>query len=411
MQSPAEGSAMRIWRVLAALDGTARRFASHDSPERRAIVPLVAERTGYSAPVVGHALDRLFGGIDADRLGAAIAGDIGGVEALDGWLARPGRPDVTYRPLGRIALVASDTTIGVAIPALCFALCSGARVLVKDRGDRLAAAFVAALAEREPELAARAEVETWNGADDAETRARLAAAAVVVAYGSDGTLRAIAASAPGARHVGYGHRTSVAYVAREALADDRTARELALGLGRDALLYDGEGCLSPHACFVERGGAVDAERFADHVVAAGDAVARAFPAGRAEATPAVTAYRRAAAFRATQRSGAPMPSALGGPHLVDFDPPRDVPPPLLPRVLGLYPVDGPADAAAFLVRHGLPLEGFAVAPWESPALETMALASGASRICRIGALQDPPLGGEHGGEPRIRPFVRAVYRG
>jgi len=397
-------------RIVAALADAAARWCDADFPPRVRATRTVMERTGYTEPVVDFALDRLFQSIDRSSIEATIVGELGSVAALDGFVARPGRPDVSFRGASRAVIVASDTTIGVAVPALVFALCAKAHVTVKDRDDRLVAAFAQTLVEEEPALAQRVTVEVWVGRDTAQSRARLSEADVVVAYGTDAALGAIRAQlAPHARFVGFGHRTSIGYVAREALCDETAAMSAAHAAALDALLYDGDGCLSLHALFVERGGAIAPPEFASILARGCDQVAVEFPAGASQAPPAVAAYRRAALFRAAVGRGA-LYDGIVAPHLVAYDAPVDEPPPLLPRTLALYPVEGPQDALAYVRRHALPLEAFVRVAGTRPDVEAVALQSGASRIALLGRLQTPPLGGEHGGEGRILPFVRAIYR-
>jgi len=399
-------------RRLRAVADAAERWTNADFPPRVRTTRALIARTGYTEPVVDYALDRLFGALGRDALLATIEGELGSLAALDGFVTRTGRPDVAYRGLARVAIVSSDTTIGVAVFPLAFALCAGSRVTVKDRDDRLIAAFGETLAQELPELAERFESGVWDGHDEAASRALLGAADAVVAFGRTETLAAVRGLlAPEARFLPFGHRTSAGYVTREALADERQVAACAGGAARDALLYDGEGCLSLHALFVERDGALDAATFARRVAAACDVAAVEFPAGYHELDATVVAYRRAALFRAAQGRGEAL-AGVTAPHLVVFDPPADEPPPLLRRTLAIYPVDTPSDASAFLRRHGLPLEALALAGDARPRadVEAFALASGASRIAAFGSLQDPPLGGEHGGAGRILPFVRAIYR-
>lgn len=397
-------------RIVDALADAARRWKNADFSPRVRATQAVMRRTGYSEPVVDYALDRLFSGIRADVIRATIASELGSLAALDGFVARTGRPDVCFRGVTRTAIVASQTTIGVAIAPLVFALCAKTHVLVKDRADALVAAFVETVIEEEPGLAPYVTVETWAGDDDVASRERLAAADTVVAFGSDATLLAIREQlGPQARFVPFGHRTSVGYVAREALANDAAVDEVAYAAALDTLLYDGDGCLSLHALFVERGGAVDPAPFALRVARACDVVAVEFPAVRAEGGPRTLSYRRSVLFRAAQGAGAVYEDLACG-HLVVFDPPPGDAPPFLPRTLAVYPVDGPANAAAFVTRHALSLEAFARAEDERADVAELALALGANRLARLGTLQDPPLGGEHGGEGRILPFVRAIYR-
>ena len=401
---------LRAEQIVAAVADAAERWRDGDFPPRVRTVKAIAERTGYTGPVVDYALDALFGSIERRALSATICGELGALEALDGFVLRPGRAAVTYRPVEPVTIVSSDTTIGVAIPALVFALCAKATVTVKDRDDRLVAAFAETITSERPELRAAMCVETWSGADEAASRAHLSSAATVVAYGGDETLSAMRALLrPQARFIPFGHRTSAGYAAREALTELATARACANGFAADALLYDGEGCLSLHAAFVERGGAVTPAQFAALVARACDEVAVEFPAGYRERDAGVVGYLRAAEFRAAQGSGEVFPGKTA-PHVTVLDPPRDEPPPLLRRTLALYAVDEPAEALALLHRHGIALEAIAAHLPARPDVEALVLASGAARLAAPGTLQRPPLGGEHGGVGRILPFVRAIYR-
>jgi len=375
------------------------------------VVRALVERMGYTEPVVDYALDALFGALDARTLRSTIAGELGSLDALDGFVARPGRPDVAYRGVERVAIVSSDTTIGVALPSLAYALCAGSSAIVKDRNDRLIASFARTLAEERPELGSRVRADVWDGSDDAFSRSHLERADTVVAFGRSEALRAIRAQLRAdARFVAYGHRTSIGYVERDALASDALAREAARGIARDALLYDGDGCLSLHVAFVERGGALDPAAFARLVSSACDETSIEFPAAY-DADAALTAYGRAAAFRAAQGAGAFFGGSVA-PHAVALDPPAAEPPPFVRRLIALYSVDAPDEALAFVRGHAVPLEAVAFASFEPRAdALAFAVASGASRIATLGSLQTPPFGGEHGGVGRILPFVRAIYRG
>ncbi len=401
---------LKAAQIVDAIAGAAERWRDTDFPPRVRATRAVMERLAYTEPVVDYALDRLFGAIARDALRATIAGELGSLDALDDFVARQGRPDVRYAGLDLVTIISSDTTIGVAIPPLVFAACAKSNVIVKDRSDRLVAPFVETLIAERPEFGEAIAVETWNGHADPRAVAHLSTSDAVVAFGGPEALRAIRAHCkPDARFIPFGHRTSVGYIGRESLAHEERAREAAAGAARDALLYDGEGCLSLHALFVERGGALEAESFAALLSVACDAVANEFPGDFGARAPAVAAYREAAHFRASQGRG-----KVGGgvvtPHLVVVDPPRDELPPLLPRTLAVYTVEKPADAAAFLRRHALPLEGFAVAPGARPDIVALGVEAGAMRIARLGTLQAPVLTGEHGGVGRILPFVRAISR-
>jgi hypothetical protein len=405
--------------IVAAIADAAERWVDPDFPPRVRATASIRARTGYSEPVVDVALERLFTAMRREDIEASIAGELGSLEALDGFVQRPGRSDGFALGVGRVAIVASDTTIGVALAPAVFALCAKCDVVVRDRSDAICAAFRETLCEERPEFSAALAVRPPGAHDDPAWLAELARADAVVAFGGDEALTATrAAAGPQARFVPFGHRTSVGYVAREALRDEGAASGLADRAATDALLYDGEGCLSLHAIFVESGGAIEPSPFAALLAAAVERKAVELPATYAAPPFVVAAYRDAAAFRAALGNGAVYASA-GSPEVVVFDPPRAEPPPLLPRTLAVYPIEGPREMLAFLRAHALPLEAIAVAgavanpdvfAGSRPDLAEALVASGAVRFVPFGMLQFPSLAEEHGGVGRIAPFVRWIAR-
>ena len=395
--------------IIAAIAAAAGRWCDPHFAPRAALVPRIAERTGYAQPVVTYALDRLFETMTADALRATIAGELGTLAALDGFVRRPGRPDGFARGVERVAIVSSDTTIGVALPAAVFALCARAQVDVKDRVDGLVAAFAATLAGIEPAFAGAFRAQPWSSPGDSGAGETLAAADTVVAYGGAEALVAIRALlGPEARFVPFGHRTSIGYVPAAALADAAAARDHAAGAALDAILYDGEGCLSLHALFVERGAAVTPQAYAALVADGAGALAARFPPSQAPESPGAFAYRKRLAFREANGIGRVLQA---GGATIAFDPPLDEPPPLFARTLGIYPTGGLPDAAARLRAWALPVEALGTPHGlATNAVLELAREAGIVRIAPLGRLQAPPLGGEHGGSGRILPFVRWMYR-
>ena len=392
--------------IVRAIAGAAERWSDGDFPPRVRLLDAVAARTGYSLPAVEFALDRIFFSLDERAIEATIARELGSVDALDRFVERGALPRARALPLGRICIVSSRTTIGVALLPAIFALCAKCDVLVKDRNDGLVAAFFATLREELDEFAEAARAKAWDGERAAED---LRAFDGVVAFGSDATLAQIRnAVSAAARFVPYGSKASGGYVGRDALATEASARTIARGAARDLVLYESEGCLSLHALFVERGGAVTAEAFTGILAAEIERAAVEFPLGTrsAEADARLAQRRDLAAFRAASGTGAVYSDANAS-YLAVLDPPASEPPAFLPRALGVHAVDAPAEAAAYFERHHIPLEAVALAGTRADIVE-MAVAAGAARISAFGELQSPALGGYHGGRPRIAEFVRWI---
>lgn len=390
--------------IVAAAADAAARWCDADFPPRVRLLAAICERTGYTLPVVEYALDRLFESLDAAHVSAAIARELGSLDVLDAFVEDVDRR-VRALPVGRVCVVSSRTTIGVAIVPAVFALCAKCNVTVKDRHDGLVAAFFETLAQElgsHEGFAARA----WHGAGESGAFDDCAA---VVAFGDAGSLTAIRAQLPAAsRFIGFANKASCGYVAREALDDSDRARSIAEGAARDLVLYDTEGCLSLHLLFVERDAHLTPEAFCELLTTCIERAAVEFPLGPREAQDwtRVAAARDLAAFRAAAGDGVSFsdPEAT---FVVALDPPREQPPPFLPRALVVFAVDGPAEAADYVRRHALPIEAVAVARPSEP-LRRLAIAIGAARIAPFGRLQSPPAWQPHGGRPRIAEFVRWI---
>ncbi|HVN68461.1 MAG TPA: acyl-CoA reductase [Candidatus Binatia bacterium] len=390
--------------IVGAIAAAAARWSDAKFPPRARASDGVAARTGYSRPAVDHALDLLFGALRADAIESVISDELGSLDALDGFVSKGGRPPAYARPLGRVCIVSSRTTIGVALVPAVFALCAKCDVLVKDREDALVAAFFATLAQECGDLGEAARAHAWRGESEA---AALAAFDAVVAFGTDERLAEIARGLPFAtRFIPYGSKASVGYIARESLADERAAQSIGRGAARDLVLYESEGCLSLHALFVERGGAISPERFAEIFAAEVRAAAIEFPVGENDACAA--SRRAAARDLATYRSGGKrVYSNPPAGYLAVVDPPLDRPPLFLPLAIGVHTVSSPHEAEHYLSRHAIAVEALAVSERRQDLLD-LAVTVGAARVAAFGALQAPVLGGFHGGRPRIAEFVRWI---
>jgi hypothetical protein len=395
-------------RIVQAIADAAARWHDADFPPRVRATRAIIERLAYTEPVVDYALDALFGSVSAQALEATIVSELGSLEALDGFVERAGRPAAFARGVAKVAVISSDTTIGVALAPAIFALCAKADVTIKDRSDQLMGAFAQTLVQEEPSFATALHARPWTTTQ--EVLDGIADADAVVAFGRDDALLALrAACKPGARFIPFGHRTSAGYLPRSALRDEATALANARAAARDVLLYDGEGCLSMHALFVESGAPVAPHAFARLLADACNEVAVEFPPSSSTLTPSAGAYRERARFRASQGNGT-VYDGEPWPHVVVFDPPRDEAPPLTARTVGVYPVREPQDVLAYVRAQGLPLEAIALPESERLHLAATFASAGVARIASLGRLQQPPLGGNHGGEERIRPFISFVYR-
>jgi len=398
---------IRAKRIVDCISDAAHRWANADFTPRVRATQAVAERTGYSLPVVEYAFDQLFLPLIAETLENSIASEIGSLSALDDFIARPGKPDGHASPIGRVCIISSRTTIGVGLLPALYALCAKCDVTVKDRQDALVGAFFGTLAEEDEAFAHSARAQSWDGARNAS---RLTGFDVVVAFGTNRALQAIRGTLPAdTQFVGFGSRASAGYVTAESLAQAETLEAIAAGAARDLVLFETEGCLSLHVLFLEVSAGLPPSfvpMLARHIELAN----AEFPIGQRDRSESarVASVRKTAEFRASTGHGAVYSDAACS-YVLEWDPPTGEPPPLAPRCLAVIPVCNPQQAASYLRQHHLRLEALACSQRRTDVLEAGSDAGGV-RLTRFGELQRPPAGAHHGGRPRIGDFIRWIDR-
>lgn len=389
--------------IIATIARAATRWNNPRFAARKRTIEAIRERTGYATGWIEDAFDSIFSQLSQENIESVIEDELGSLSVLDGFAERRRGFRARALPLGRICVVSSRTTIGVAIVPSVFALCAKCDVLVKDREDRLVAEFFETLGDELGDFRSAARAKAWRGENGSQDFRGFDG---VVAFGSDASLRDISASLEfGTRFIPYGSKASAGYVTRETLQGETEARAIAHDAARALVLFETEGCMSLHVLFVERGGDISPAQFSEMLSETLRSGQHTAPVAATDArrTSRVAAARDLALFRgAGARSVHSDPQSS---YLIALDPPGEAPPFFLPRSLLIRSVDEASDAITYLRRHGISLEALAVGGWRGD-VALAAQETGASRITAFGAMQNPPLSSFHGGRPRIAEFVR-----
>jgi hypothetical protein len=270
--------------------------------------------------------------------------------------------------------------------------------------------FAHSLYEIEPKLGACLELAAWPGGQKELESALFTEADAVTATGSDEALAAIRQNVPvKTRFLAYGHRLSFGYITAEALAGPNPGR-LADQAGLDVAAWDQLGCLSPHVFYVERRGRVSPETFAEMLAASLARLEQAQPRGPLpESVAAAIANRRAfyqlrgAHLADTQQWTSPDSTAWT--VVLEADPQFQTS--CLHRFIYVKPVADLTQAlqGADAFRRQISTVGLA-APEDRQKEITLALARwGATRVCPIGQMQNPPLSWRHDGRPAMSELV------
>ena len=237
-----------------------------------------------------------------------------------------------------------------------------------------------------------------------------AGADCVTATGSDETLAAIRARLPvKTRFLGYGHRVSFGFVAGGVLHGS-TARQIITRAADDVVAWNQLGCLSPHVIYVESGGEVSPEQFAELLADELERREQTEPRGElpAEHAAAIASRRgiyevRAAHSPETRMWRSKDSTAWTVVHEADARFQLSC----LNRFIYVKGVKDLAEALqnAEIVRGQVSTVGLAVPEHKLEELAAQLARWGATRVCPLGRMQNPPLTWRHDGRPALGDLV------
>ena len=273
--------------------------------------------------------------------------------------------------------------------------------------------FAHSLYDADPKLGACLEIAEWRGGKaDLET-ALFAEADCVTATGSDETLAAIRARLPAkTRFLGYGHRVSFGFV-DAAVLHGSNARQIISHAADDVVAWNQLGCLSPHVIYVESGGKVSPEQFAEMLADELERREQTEPRGELAAEhAAVIASRRAfyevrAAARAEGLETLMWHSKKSTAWTVIYEADPRFQLSCLNRFV--Y-VKGVKDLPEMLqnaesVRSKVSTVGIAASERKAHELAEQLARWGVTRVCPLGRMQNPPLTWRHDGRPVLGDMV------
>lgn len=406
--------------LIAVLAKVAEDWLQPDSPFRVMALADGPQQTGFSRATIERGLDELFGSITVEALRALVVQDLGHRHRLD----RPvGAEDgesggvsgaATAMAIGPEFLV--HVTGGVLpnppITSLILGLLLRSAQFIKcARGTSfLPRLFAHSLRESDSKLAACLEIAEWPGGTEGAEAVLWNQADCVTAMGSDETMVSLRRRLPdGVRFLGYGHRVSVGYIAHEVLSARELPRVVAAAVA-DVTAWDQLGCLSPHAFYVEAGGRLAPEHFAEKLAGALEEAEVRQPRGPVEDAVAADIAARRAFYEVRAAAGPDTrlwQSRESTAWTVVYDSDPEFQPSCLHRFIHVKAVQGAEEMLQGLERmHG----HISTVAFEAPRAKQLELATqlarrGIPRICPLGRMQQPPLTWRHDGRPALSDLV------
>jgi hypothetical protein len=395
----------------------AESWLEPEYPFRKFALELGPEKTGFARATLAKGLDNYFRQLTRDNLHSLLQQEFGDAKRLDKFVAthveeKSERAAIATGP-DILVHVAAGNIPNPTLTSIVFGLLMRSAQFVKcaSGSSFLPRMFAHSIYDSDPKLGACLEIAEWRGGDTALESVLFAEADCVTATGSDETLAAIRARLPiKTRFVGYGHRVSFGFVAGGALHGSRVKKIVAASAD-DVVAWNQLGCLSPHVIYVEAGGGVSPENFAELLADELERREQTEPRGGlpAEHAAAIASRRGIYEVRAvhspeTTRHWCSKNSTA---WTVVFEADARFQISCLNRFIYVKPATSLTEALqnADAVRGKVSTVGVA-APEEKIQELAMQLARwGATRICPLGRMQDPPLAWRHDGRPALGDLV------
>ncbi len=392
--------------IIQLLDSLGREWLDTDSLFRVHMLEQGPAKTGFAQRTLQHGLDSFFKQLTAENLEALVKQELGDINRLDGFhdglLAR-GPQLLMHVGAGSIPNpILLDMALGLLVRSAQFVKCPSGQSFI----PRL---FAHSIYEADAKLGACIEIAEWKGGTDILDSAAFAEADCVSATGSDETLEAVRNKLPvKTRFVGYGTRVSFGFITREALVRD--TKGLAKIAAHDVAAWDQQGCLSPHVIYVESGGKVAPELFAQRLSEELDALEEHQP--RAQLTTAeAAAISTRRAFYEVRAAHSPETQMWASSNstawtvIFESDPRFQMS--CLNRFVYVKPVADLTQTlqAAEMVRDKVSTVGLAAIASQTNELAVQLAHWGVTRICPLGEMQRPPLTWRHDGRSPLADLI------
>jgi hypothetical protein len=394
-------------QALACSDGTLKRELQQGD----------AAFIGFSRATLQMGLDNFFRQFTPDNFHSLLVQELGDAQRLDRFVAsdigeKSNRLAMAVGPEFLVHITAGNLP-NPALMSIVLGLLTRSAQFVKCASGSafLPRLFAHSIYDADAKLGACLEIAEWRGGNaDLET-ALFAESDCVTATGSDETLAAIRARLPvNIRFLGYGHRVSFGFVAHEVLSGFYT-RQIVSRAADDVVAWNQLGCLSPHVIYVQTGGEVSPEKFAELLADELERREQTEPRGElpAEHAAAIASRRgiyevRAAHSPETTQHWCSRNSTA---WTVVYEADARFQLSCLNRFIYVKGVRDLTEAlqSAEMVRGQVSTVGLGVPEHKLEELATQLARWGATRVCPLGRMQNPLLTWRHDGRPALGDLI------
>ncbi len=368
--------------------------------------------TGFSPETLAAGLENFFKRFTPENFNDLLTQELGHAQRLEKFVgtSTEERHSRTAMAIGPelLAHIAAGNLPNPAFMSLALGLILRSAQFMKcaSGSSFLPRLFAHSIYHEDPKLGSCIEIAEWRGGSMPLENALHAEADCVTATGDDETLMAIRhALPPRVRFIGYGHRVSFGFVTKESLTGFNAGKVVARA-ALDVATWNQLGCLSPHVIYVENGGVVDAEPFAEMLAEELAKHEAADPRGPLTAAAAAMIASRRSLYevRAAHSPDTKLwqsKDSSAWTVVYEHDPQFQIS--CLNRFIYVKSVPNLKAAleAADSIRNHVSTVGIAAPAPRALQLATDLARWGVTRICPLGQMQNPPLTWRHDGRPSL----------
>ena len=394
------------------IDTAISSFLDRTNPYRQQAEDLLPRITGYDPEMIRLGLTSYLKTFRKVELNRFLSEDFSNPKILDefqplpkGGLGRAYGPDLLFH-------IWAGNVPGLPIWSLVSGLLvkAGNVGKVSSAEPLMASLFSKLLSEIDPKLGECIAIVWWEGGQNKWEEVLLNHADLVLAYGNNDTLRQIRDRTPiTTRCLTYGHKISFGMISRSALDTGKswtTAHQAAY----DIVRYDQQGCYSPQIFFVEEGGAVSPEQFAQFLARELENFENKFPRRSLtiEEASSVASWRQSEelkAFSEEKRSFIVDPN--GGWSVSYSETAKEIYPSGLNRTIQVFAVKSLHEVPSMVKPYKTFLQtvGIAASPEELIQLASQLGAIGVTRISALEHMTTPEAGWHHDGRFNLLDLV------
>jgi Acyl-CoA reductase (LuxC) len=376
-----------------------------------------AAAIGFSPATLERGLDNFFKQMTRENFHALLIQEFGDAKRLDAICStnieeKSSRAAIARAPEFQVHICAGNIP-NPALTSIVFGLLLRSAQFVKCASGSafLPRLFAHSIYDADPKLGACLEIAEWRGGNLDLENALFAEADCVTATGNDETLDKIRRHLPlKTKFLGHGHRVSFGFVTAEILHGLR-AKKIVAAAADDVVAWNQLGCLSPHVIYVQLGGGISPEHFAQLLAEELERREQTEPRGELPAEhAAVIASRRgiyevrAAHSPESTRHWCSKDSTA---WTVVYEADALFQLSCLNRFVYVKPVADLKTALenADAVRGKVSTVGIAAPEEKINEIATRLARWGATRICPLGQMQNPPLAWRHDGRPALGDLI------